>query len=80
MIGQQGNINGEYWKGDIAEIRIYNRSLSDEERCLVEADLAERYGLDLVPMEIPEKVSPEILALASLCHVLMNSNEFLFVD
>lgn len=80
VIGQQGNINGEYWKGDIAEIRIYNRSLSDQERCLVEADLAEWYGLDLVPMEIPEKVSPEILALASLCHVLMNSNEFLFVD
>ncbi|MDG2222440.1 MAG: DUF1553 domain-containing protein [Rubripirellula sp.] len=80
VLGQQGNINGEFWTGDIAEIRIYSRSLSDEERRLVEAELAERYGLNLVPVEIPERVSPKILALASLCHVLMNSNEFLFFD
>ncbi|NOZ38992.1 MAG: DUF1553 domain-containing protein [Planctomycetes bacterium] len=27
-----------------------------------------------------EEASPELLALASLCHVMLNSNEFIFVD
>ena len=31
VIGQQGNIDGEYWAGDIAEIMVYNRQLSAEE-------------------------------------------------
>jgi hypothetical protein len=25
-------------------------------------------------------IAPDVLALASLCHVLLNSNEFLYVD
>ncbi|QEG39297.1 DUF1553 domain-containing protein [Roseimaritima ulvae] len=90
VIGQQGNIDGEYWKGDIAEIRVYNRALSDEERQTVELELAKYYDLPrptLVkakpkpkPNPMQEPLSPQRLALASLCHVLMNSNEFLFVD
>lgn len=80
VIGQQGNINGEFWKGGIAEIRVYNRDLNDRERRSVEAELAEYYGLSLAPFEKPTRLSPEILALASLCHALMNSNEFLFID
>ena len=80
VIGQQGNINGEFWNGGIAEIRVYNRDLTDRERRSVEVELAEHYGLSLSPFDQPTPPSPETLALASLCHVLMNSNEFLFVD
>jgi hypothetical protein len=80
VLGQQGNINGEFWKGGIAEIRVFNRALSDVERHTVELALAEHYGLSLSPLEKTGSTSPTILALASLCHALMNSNEFLFVD
>ena len=80
IIGQQGNINGEFWKGGIAEIRVYNRDLTDQERQSVEAELAGRYEVSLSPIENRPRLSPEIQALASLCHALMNSNEFLFVD
>ena len=80
VIGQQGNINGEFWKGCIAEIRIYNRDLTDQERRSIEAKLAKHYGLSLSPSQKTKQSTPEILALASLCHALMNTNEFLFVD
>lgn len=82
VIGQQGNINGEFWHGDIAEIRVYDRALSNEERRSVESELAERYGLNLHQAEKPElrQLTPDVLALASLCHVLLNSNEFIYVD
>ena len=76
VIGQQGNIDGEFWKGDIAEIIVYNRALDDVERQQVEQYLMQRY--QLTP-EV-EKLPPNLLALASLCHVLFNSNEFMFVD
>ncbi|MEZ6134496.1 MAG: PSD1 and planctomycete cytochrome C domain-containing protein [Pirellulaceae bacterium] len=36
--------------------------------------------VDLSPPKEPTRPSLEVLALASLCHALMNSNEFLFVD
>ncbi len=77
VIGRQGNLNGEYWQGDIAEILVFDRALGDEERSSVEQYLRERYGLQGKP-EVPP--DPELLALASLCHVLLNSNEFLYVD
>lgn len=82
VIGQQGNINGEFWSGAIAEIRIYNRALNDAERRDVEQELAERYGIDLAAPtnEQETPLSPDVLALASLCHVLWNSNEFIYVD
>lgn len=78
VIGQQGNIDGEFWRGGVAEIRVYGRALSDEERQAVERQLGDRYGLEIA--SIQENPSPELLALASLCHVLFNSNEFLYVD
>jgi hypothetical protein len=31
VIGQQGNINGEFWQGDIAELLVYDRALSSSE-------------------------------------------------
>lgn len=80
VIGQQGNINGEFWNGGIAEIRVYNRELSSSERRAVEEELAAYYGLALSRTTAGAVHSPEVLALASVCHALMNSNEFLYVD
>lgn len=80
VIGQQGNINGEFWKGGIAEIRVYSRDLTDLERRFVEAKLANIYNLKLSEPRPAAELNPEVLALASLCHALLNSNEFLFVD
>jgi hypothetical protein len=82
VIGQQGNINGEYWNGSIAEIRIYKRALSDSARRAVELELADRYAIPLgesVP-QLRSPLTPEVFALASLCHVLINSNEFIYID
>jgi hypothetical protein len=73
VIGQQGNINGEYWKGDIAELIVYNRALSDAEREQVWDTLSARYGMAVRP-PAPDP------GLASLCRVLLNSNEFLYID
>ncbi len=77
VIGRQGTLNGEYWNGDIAELLVFDRALSDDERELVEGYLRHRYGLQKEPA-FPH--DPELLALASLCHVLLNSNEFMYVD
>ena len=81
MIGQQGNINGEYWNGDIAELLVYDRALSTTERQKVWSVLLDRYQLSTFVRQAPSaEPSPELLALASLCHVLLNSNEFIYVD
>ena len=80
VLGQQGNINGEFWKGRVAEIRVYDRALSDRELRIVETEVAENYDILLHNEGPPKRMDAEYLALASLCHVLMNSNEFLFVD
>lgn len=83
VIGQQGNIDGEYWNGDIAELRIYSRGLSSLELASVWQELMERYKLPQVAAATPvkpETASPAELALASLCQVLFNSNEFVHVD
>jgi hypothetical protein len=81
VIGQQGNIDGEYWKGDLAELLVYDRQLSEDELRGAAISLAEKYGIVLGAgiMSAPER-SPEFLALASVCHVLLNTNEFLYVD
>ena len=73
VIGQQGNINGEFWNGDILELRVYNRGLTDAERDQVWDEMTARYGLAARP-------KPISAALVSLCHVLLNANEFLYVD
>lgn len=77
VIGQQGNINGEYWQGAIIAIVAYDRALSDNERQQVEQSLMREHDIN-VKDEVP--ADPHLLALASLCHVLMNTNEFLYVD
>jgi hypothetical protein len=77
VVGQQGNINGEYWHGNIAEILVYDRELPMAERQLVWGYLMNRYGIN---RPLSTKVNPDVLALASLCHVLFNSNEFLCID
>jgi uncharacterized repeat protein (TIGR03803 family) len=43
VLGQQGNLNGEYWQGDIAEVLVYNRALGTAERQSVEAYLENKY-------------------------------------
>ena len=74
VIGQQGDINGEFWNGDVAELVVVPRALSENELRPVTRSLATRYGIN-----IPR---PAVRAdgLASLCHVLLNTNEFLYVD
>ena len=51
---------------------------TDGEQQLGETHLAEQASrfAQLGTVESP----PELLSLASLCHVVMNSNEFIFVD
>lgn len=73
VIGQQGNINGEFWNGEIYEILVYDHALSKTERNTVWNMLHGRYGLAPIPPPAP-------IGLTSLCHVLFNTNEFLYVD
>ena len=80
VIGQQGNINGEYWNGKIAELRVYAHALSDDERLSVEREVSHRYTIPGVRPKTLEPLSPQALAVASLAHVLLNSNEFLYLD
>lgn len=78
VIGQQGNIDGEYWHGDVAEVLVYDRDLNETERQTVTRYLAKKYNLPLPQSN--SQSSPEFLALASVCHVLLNTNEFVYVD
>lgn len=81
VIGQQGNLNHEFWTGAIAEVQVFSHSLTDSGRMSVEAELAEQYSIPLQPKTSePKYATPDVLALASLCHVLLNSNEFIMVD
>ncbi len=73
VIGQQGNINGEFWNGDIVEIQVYDHALTDTEREAIWDDLSKRHNI--APRPIPADA-----ALASLCHVLFNTSEFLYLD
>jgi len=76
VLGVQGNLAGEYWQGDMAEIIVFDRALSDAERGQVTNYLLGRYGL-----KSPEPpADPKLLAWASLCQVLLSTNEFLYVD
>ena len=73
VLGQQGNINGEFWNGDISEILVYDRALNPAETAQVWEMLHQRYG-------IAPQIKPADRALTSLCHVLFNMNEFLYID
>jgi hypothetical protein len=80
VIGQQGNIDGEYWKGQLALLLVFNRGLSESELQVLWKALCTRYGLGFEPVVQAAADSPRRRALASLGLVLMNSNEFMFVD
>jgi mono/diheme cytochrome c family protein len=73
VIGTQGDINGEYWNGEIAEILVWDRALTDAERTQVWDYLSNRYG-------IAKPLPPIAPGLVSLCRILFNLNEFIFVD
>lgn len=80
VIGQQGNIEGEYWNGDLSLLIVLDREMSAEERQDVWNAIAERFGLSLdIPSPRPAR-TPEQLAWSSLALVLFNSNEFAFID
>ena len=83
VIGTQGNFGHEYLKGGIAELLVYDRPLDQQELQQLWTRLAEKYPsakTDLQPVieDIPR--TPRLRALASVCHVLLNSNEAIFVD
>ena len=81
VIGQQGNIEGEYWHGDIAELLVYDRQLESHEIEFISQLLAQKYDL-IMTHSLKKKpvMDPELQGLASVCHVLLNSNEFLYID
>ena len=65
------------------ELLVYDRDLGDEERRSVSSYLKLKYGLpETKAAETEDRfdLAPEVLALVSLCHVLLNSNEFVYVD
>lgn len=80
VIGQQGNINGEFWTGEISEIRVYKKALTDRERHSVEEEIAGQHTISISDQPESKSPTPELRAMASLAHVLLNSNEFLYVD
>ncbi|MBT7916808.1 MAG: hypothetical protein HN617_04625, partial [Planctomycetaceae bacterium] len=76
VLGTQGNYGSEYWQGNIAELLIFDRPLNEEDRDSVWSYLLAKYQL---LSGRPRKTSDQ-LALASLCHVVLNTNEFIFID
>jgi hypothetical protein len=80
VICQQGNIDGEYWNGDLALLLVFNRQLTKDERLSLQNQMIARFKLSVIPESVAEPKSPELLSLASLCLVLFNSNEFAYID
>ena len=81
VIGRQGDVDGQYWHGDMAEIIVYDRELPTAELHEVWRYLSHRYQLPLsITAGREPPPNPDLLAWASLCHVLFNSNEFIYVD
>jgi hypothetical protein len=81
VIGQQGNIDGEYWHGQLACLVVFDRVLSEPELQALWKTLCTRYALPASsPILAAASTSPRLQALASMGLVLMNSNEFAFVD
>lgn len=73
VLGTQGNFKAEFWKGDFYEIFVYDRALNAKELTTLWNDLNSRYGIAPLPPIADE-------GLASLCRILLNSNEFVYVD
>jgi len=62
---------------------VFDQPLADDELKSLWRTLMSKYDLSGVPERdaVPDRdTSPEHRSLASLCHVLLNSNEFLYVD
>lgn len=79
VIGTQGNFGSEFWDGEIAEVIVFDTALTEDDRRNVWTQLMEKYSISGNPR--PVRVgSPEELALESLCLVLLNTNEFIYVD
>jgi hypothetical protein len=76
VLGTQGNYGSEFWQGNIAELLVFDSPLNEDDRNAVWSYLGEKYQLPISP---PQK-TPDHLALASLCHVILNTNEFIFID
>ena len=52
-IGGTGTSYSEFWNGDIAEVIVYGRLLTDAERTQVEDYLAKKYGITLTRAAVP---------------------------
>jgi hypothetical protein len=76
VLGTQGNYGSEFWQGNIAELLVFDSPLSEDDRNAVWSYLGEKYQLSVAP----SRKTPAQLALASLCHVILNTNEFIFID
>jgi hypothetical protein len=76
VIGQQGNIDGEYFQGDIAMLRLYREQLDDDKLQAIMAPWLDQLKL----RQAPSAPNARLLALASLAQVLVSSNEFLYID
>jgi hypothetical protein len=80
VIGQQGNIEGEYWNGDVACLIVFDRQLTPEELRGLQTHLISRFQLPTSHDTSKVECTPAQQALASLGLVLFNSNEFAYVD
>jgi len=84
VIGTQGNFGREYQKGWLAELIVFDHGLVASERERLWSALEKKYpSLKTVAgVRSPgrPKRNAELLAWASLCHVLLNANETIFVD
>lgn len=80
VIGQQGNIDGEYWKGQLGLLIVLDKQLSPKEREALWDVIARRFEMTVEKTPETAPRTPEQLAWASVALVLFNSNEFVFVD
>jgi tetratricopeptide (TPR) repeat protein len=59
VIGRQGQLNGEHWMGDLAELLVYDRVLSDAERSAVWDYLDEKYFSRTLPPAVEPSVAED---------------------
>jgi hypothetical protein len=76
VIGQQGNIDGEYFVGDLALLSLYQANIDDDTMQSIMEPWLDRLKL----RQPAPQPNARHLALASLAQVLVSSNEFLYID
>jgi len=81
-IGRQGTLDAEYWKGLVAELLVWNRTLSDDELSNAWQQLGAKYGVvDPLKPRLPLTVAAaRRQALVQVCRVIFNLNEFVYTD